>query len=30
MTKIMVVDDDKDATALFEEVLRVEGYEAVP
>jgi DNA-binding response OmpR family regulator len=29
MTKIMVVDDDKDATALFEEVLRVEGYETI-
>jgi DNA-binding response OmpR family regulator len=29
MTKIMVVDDDKDATALFEEVLKTEGYEAV-
>ena len=29
MTKIMVVDDDKDATALFEEVLKAEGYEAV-
>ena len=27
MTKIMVVDDDKDATALFEEVLKTEGYE---
>ena len=27
MTKIMVVDDDKDATALFEEVLKAEGYE---
>lgn len=26
MTKIMVVDDDKDATALFEEVLKAEGY----
>jgi len=23
----MVVDDDKDATALFEEVLKAEGYE---
>ena len=29
MTKIMVVDDDKDATALFEEVLRSEGYEPI-
>ena len=29
MTKIMVVDDDKDATALFEEVLKAEGYEAI-
>lgn len=29
MTKIMVVDDDKDATALFEEVLKAEGYEPV-
>jgi DNA-binding response OmpR family regulator len=29
MTKIMVVDDDKDATALFEEVLKTEGYEPV-
>ena len=29
MTKIMVVDDDKDATGLFEEVLKAEGYEAV-
>lgn len=29
MTKIMVVDDDKDATALFEEVLKSEGYEPV-
>jgi len=29
MTKIMVVDDDKDATALFEEVLRAEGDEAI-
>jgi DNA-binding response OmpR family regulator len=27
MTKIMVVDDDKDATALFEEVLKAEGYD---
>jgi len=27
MTKIMVVDDDKDATSLFEEVLKAEGYE---
>jgi len=26
MTKIMVVDDDKDATSLFEEVLKAEGY----
>ena len=25
----MVVDDDKDATALFEEVLKAEGYEAI-
>jgi len=29
MTKIMVVDDDKDATSLFEEVLKAEGYEPV-
>lgn len=29
MTKIMVVDDDRDATALFEEVLKAEGYEAI-
>ena len=29
MTKIMVVDDDHDATALFEEVLKAEGYEPV-
>jgi DNA-binding response OmpR family regulator len=29
MTKIMVVDDDKDATALFTEVLKVEGYEPI-
>lgn len=29
MIKIMVVDDDKDATALFEEVLKAEGYEAI-
>ncbi|HAV77831.1 MAG TPA: hypothetical protein DCX53_10830 [Anaerolineae bacterium] len=29
MTKIMVVDDDKDATTLFEEVLKAEGYEAI-
>ncbi|MBI4761148.1 MAG: response regulator [Chloroflexota bacterium] len=29
MTKIMVVDDDKDATALFEEVLKAEGYEPI-
>lgn len=29
MTKIMVVDDDKDATALFEEVLRAEGYDPI-
>jgi DNA-binding response OmpR family regulator len=29
MTKIMVVDDDRDATALFEEVLKVEGYEPI-
>jgi two-component system sensor histidine kinase ChiS len=29
MTKIMVVDDDKDATALFEEVLKAQGYEPV-
>ena len=29
MTKIMVVDDDKDATGLFEEVLKAEGYEAI-
>ncbi|HKJ38548.1 MAG TPA: response regulator [Anaerolineales bacterium] len=29
MTKIMVVDDDKDATALFEEVLKAEGFEAI-
>ena len=25
----MVVDDDKDATALFEEVLKAEGYESI-
>lgn len=25
----MVVDDDRDATALFEEVLKVEGYEPI-
>ena len=25
----MVVDDDKDATALFEEVLKAEGYEPI-
>ena len=29
MTKIMVVDDDKDATALFEEALRAEGYDPI-
>jgi len=29
MTKIMVVDDDRDATNLFEEVLKAEGYEPV-
>lgn len=29
MTKIMVVDDDKDATALFEEVLKAEGYSPI-
>jgi DNA-binding response OmpR family regulator len=29
MTKIMVVDDDKDATNLFEEVLKAEGYEPI-
>ena len=29
MKKIMVVDDDKDATSLFEEVLKAEGYAAV-
>ena len=29
MTKIMVVDDDHDATALFEEVLKAEGYEPI-
>ena len=29
MTKIMVVDDDKDATGLFEEVLKAEGYEPI-
>ena len=29
MKKIMVVDDDKDATALFEEVLKAEGYASV-
>lgn len=29
MTKIMVVDDDQDATALFEEVLKAEGYEPI-
>jgi len=26
MKKIMVVDDDKDATALFEDVLKAENY----
>jgi len=26
MPKIMVVDDDKDATALFEEVLKAQDY----
>ena len=25
----MVVDDDKDATSLFEEVLKAEGYEPI-
>ncbi|MBK9927170.1 MAG: response regulator [Anaerolineales bacterium] len=29
MTKIMVVDDDQDATGLFEEVLKAEGYEPI-
>lgn len=29
MIKIMVVDDDQDATALFEEVLKAEGYEPI-
>jgi DNA-binding response OmpR family regulator len=29
MTKIMVVDDDRDATALFEEVLKAEGYKPI-
>ena len=29
MKKIMVVDDDKDATALFDEVLKAEGYSAI-
>ena len=29
MAKIMVVDDDKQATALLEDVLTMEGYEAI-
>jgi len=29
MSKIMVVDDDKQATALLEDVLTMEGYEAI-
>lgn len=29
MTKIMVVDDDKGATALFEQVLLMAGYESI-
>jgi DNA-binding response OmpR family regulator len=29
MSKILIVDDDKHATALLEKVLRAEGYEAV-
>ncbi|HSO13566.1 MAG TPA: response regulator [Anaerolineales bacterium] len=29
MKKIMVVDDDKGATSLFEEVLKAEGYEPI-
>ncbi len=29
MAKIMVVDDDKDATALFEEVLAMQGHQAI-
>ena len=29
MKKIMVVDDDKDATALFEDVLKAEGFAPV-
>ena len=29
MIKIMVVDDDKDATSLFEEVLKADGYEPI-
>lgn len=29
MTKIIVVDDDKGATALFEQVLQMNGYEVI-
>jgi DNA-binding response OmpR family regulator len=29
MAKIMVVDDDKDATTLFEEVLAMQGHQAI-
>lgn len=29
MTRIMVVDDDKGTTALFEQVLRMAGYESI-
>ncbi|MEO8355243.1 MAG: response regulator [Chloroflexota bacterium] len=29
MTKIMVVDDDKGATALFEQVLLMAGFESI-
>jgi DNA-binding response OmpR family regulator len=29
MAKIMVVDDDKDATTLFEEVLAMQGHKAI-
>jgi len=29
MIKIMVVDDDRDATALFDEMLKAEGYHPI-
>jgi len=29
MTKIMVVDDDKEATKLLEDILAYQGYEAI-